>query len=117
MKDRFKPQSENEKTWYDRAFGPLRNIMKVELSFTPTPEIVTPGKFQLFAKLNYTMFPEMREEFKEEDYALNELIPLEVEQLEGDLVEYYLDLELPYGLYDPKLFIREIDGQAASGDI
>ena len=64
LKDRFKTQTDTEKIWYDRAFGPLRNIMKVALSFTPTPDIVQPGKFQLFAKLNYSMFPEMKEEFE-----------------------------------------------------
>jgi len=67
LKDRFKEQDKAEKLWYDRAFGPLRNIMKVELSFTPPPHDVPGGKFKFFAKVNYQMFPEMLEEFKQED--------------------------------------------------
>ena len=53
LKDRFKQQEDREKNWYDRAFGHLRNIMKLELSFTPPGDQVTPGKYMFFAKLDY----------------------------------------------------------------
>lgn len=42
MKDRLRRRQdekeedkEKKKLWYERAFGSLRNIMKIELSFTP----------------------------------------------------------------------------------
>jgi len=68
LKDRFKEQDEKEKLWYDRAFGSLRNMMKIELSFTPPPEEIPPGKFKFLVKLNYEMFPEMIEEFGTDKY-------------------------------------------------
>ena len=114
LKDRFKPQEEKEKLWYDRAFGPLRNIMRVELSFTPPPADVPPNKFQFFAQVGYNMFPEMREEFNEDDYQMVQYVPMEFEHGDHDLVEYFLETELPYGHVEPKIFFRPIDGQAAA---
>lgn len=61
LKDRFKPQDEESKDWYDRAFGAKRNIMRIELSLTPPPADIEPGKYRFFIKLNYAMFPEMKE--------------------------------------------------------
>ena len=119
LKDRFKPQEEAAKLWYDRAFGPLRNMMKVELSFTPPPADVTPGTVIFFAKINYAMFPEMKEgEFKDEEekYMYNDFIPLESETDESGVVDYYLELELPYGTYSPQIFLKEINAKDASGD-
>lgn len=58
LKDRFKPLEPEEleaeaKLWYDRAFGPQRNMMKISLSFTPPPADVTPGTVEFYAKINY----------------------------------------------------------------
>jgi len=76
LKDRFKEQDEDEKLWYNRAFGPLRNMMKITLIFRPGDK-VTPGRFHFFAKINYAMFPEMSEEFHEGDFPASELYQLE----------------------------------------
>lgn len=73
MKDRFKEQTKEEKQWYDRAFGPLRNIMEIKLLFRPTAEKVKPGVWHFYAKIAYSMFPEMSEEFSEANYPANEL--------------------------------------------
>lgn len=53
LKDRFKDQDDKEKLWYDRAFGSLRNMMKIELSFTPSIEDVHIGKFVFLVKIEY----------------------------------------------------------------
>lgn len=98
--------------------------MKVELSFTPPPHDVAPNKFKFFAKVNYQMFPEMLEEFKQEDPQImkysNQFI--EMNEDEGDegngIVEYFLEVELPYGSIEPQLYFRpnaEGDG-AVIGD-
>ncbi len=70
LKDRFKiytieHEKEQEELWYQRAFGKMRNMMSVELSFTPPAENFPPGKFMFFAKLNYKIFEELKEEFKD----------------------------------------------------
>lgn len=86
LKDRFKPQDEESKDWYDRAFGAKRNIMKIELSLTPPPADIEPGKYRFFVKLNYAMFPEMKEqEYKDEEdkYVFNDYIELEPEKEEN----------------------------------
>ena len=119
LKDRFKPQEEREKEWYDRAFGHMRNIMKIELSFTPPSDQVQPGKFLFFAKLEYTMFPEMHEEgFKDEDYPPSSLHPMQQENIYDTHAEYFLELEMPYGKYKIQIFYKEVDksGEYASGD-
>lgn len=117
LKDRFKPQDEESKEWYDRAFGSKRNIMKIELSFVPPPSDVPPGTLKFYTKLNYTMFPEMKEgEFagEEEKYSKipekelvnapieakcfrNEFIELETYTDDNGVVDYHLEVDLPYG--------------------
>ena len=63
LKDRFKKQEEREELWYRQAFGDLRNMMSIHLSFTPSPDQIQPKKFMFFAQVHYTIFPEMIEEF------------------------------------------------------
>ena len=115
LKDRFKPQDEESKDWYDRAFGSKRNIMKIELSLTPPPSDVEPGKFRFFTKLNYAMFPEMKEqEFRDEEekYQFNDYMELLADRdYNGQIIvdglgvaEYRLELDLPYGNYSPQLY-------------
>ena len=99
LKDRFKEQTEDEKLWYNRAFGPLRNIMTIKIRFRPPVDKVAPKKFNFFAKINYTMFPEMGEEFSERDFPVSELYKLEVDHDDPDLPEYFIELERPYGTY------------------
>ena len=120
LKDRFKKQSEDEKLWYDQAFGPLRNFMKIELSFTPPPDQVSAGKFLFFAKIDYTIFPEMVDDFQEDLdkglYPASDLYLMETDILENDVTEYALELDRPYGEYTVQIFYRPIDGQQADGN-
>lgn len=106
LKDRLKKrqdekeeEKEKKKLWYDRAFGSLRNIMKIQLSFTPPPEQVIPGKFLFLAKIHYEMFPEMTEEFDQARYPENQSHIMQVDHTDENTPEYFLDLEVPYGNY------------------
>lgn len=113
LKDRFKPQDEKEKLWYDQAFGPLRNLMKIELSFTPPADQVAVGKYAFFATITYTMFPELHEEFDVDKYPQSKKYLMEVEHISSEHPpEYLLELELPYGSYDAKLsYVELVNGQ------
>ena len=99
LKDRFKEQDEDEKLWYDRAFGPLRNVMKIKILFRPPTDKVKPGQWLFFAKVNYSMFPEMKGEFNEDDYPTSDLHQLEVDSEDPDSPLYFLELDRPYGTY------------------
>ena len=117
LKDRFKvyqssEAEEKDKLWYNRAFGHLRNIMKIDITFVPRPDLVPLNKFTFFVTVNYTMFPEMEEEFKIEDYPVSETYPMEVDLAEEGIAEYFLELERPYGSYTTSLWYKEIDGPA-----
>ena len=58
--------------------------MKLELSLTPPPADVEPGKYRFFVKIGYQMFPEMKEqEFRDEEEKynqFNEYIELQAER-------------------------------------
>lgn len=62
------------KLWYSRAFGPLRNIMNITMSFTKQSTIQTECKY--FVELTYEMFPEIQEEFPDLYFKKTELIEL-----------------------------------------
>ena len=65
------------------------------------------------------MFPEMQEEgFKDEDSPPQSLLPMEMEKIDDNHAEYFLELELPYGKYKISIHFKEIDksGEYASGD-
>ena len=114
LKDRFKPQTDDDKLWYERAFGSLRNIMKFDLTFTPPSDQVTPGKFKFFAQVHYNIFPEMMDEFGESAYSPNEMIPLEVEKIDDTHHEYFLELERPYGECSANIWYVDIEQQEQS---
>ena len=109
LKDRNKTQDEDEKLWYERAFGPLRNMMKITLTFRPPPDKVQPGKLLFFAKVNYQMFPEMKMEFKEENYPQSHLYQIEEDNDDPDFPEYHLTLDVPYGSWSASVFYREVE--------
>ena len=41
LKDRQVEQDEEEKLWYDRAFGELRNIMRIKFLFNPPAGVIS----------------------------------------------------------------------------
>lgn len=111
LKDRFKEQDEDEKLWYDRAFGHLRNIMRIKLIFRPPTSQIEPGVFNFFAQITYEMFPEMADEFDPEAFQTSELIQMEEDLDDPDLPEYFIELERPYGAYSVKMLYREVEPQ------
>ena len=112
MKDRFKPQDEDEKLWYDRAFGQLRNIMKIKVLFRP-PEtkIQNPQQYEYWIKLTYRMFPEMSEEFNPQQYPSDSTLQLQQDLDNFETLEYTLDLDRPWGTYKVDLMFRKKDAQ------
>jgi hypothetical protein len=68
LKNRAKPSNEDEKDWYDKAFGKKKNIMKHSIVYKPTIESLRKGRFDIYARINYQMFPEMEEEFDPSNY-------------------------------------------------
>ena len=83
--------------------------MKIELTFTPPPEEIPPGKFKFLIKLNYEIFPEMIEEFGTDKYLQTQMHVMEVDQVDDNRTDYELELELPYGNYSLALYKTEID--------
>lgn len=64
MKNRGEKQTEEQKDWYAKAFGPKQNLMKVSLYFEPLQtDQLKKGKYDIYASMNYTMFPELAGEF------------------------------------------------------
>ena len=51
LKDRFVAQEEDEKLWYDRAFGALRNIMKIKILWRPPDKIPNASQYEYFVRL------------------------------------------------------------------
>ena len=88
-------------------------MMKLELSFTPPADVVQPGKFNFFIELKYNMFPEMIEEFGDESFPPSGMHPMETDKIDETHVEYFLELDLPYGSYEAEIYFEEIqpDGQ------
>ena len=68
LKNRSKPQTEDEQDWYEKAFGKKRNIMKFTLLYKPLTEQIKKGNFEFFIKVKYQMFPEMEDEYNPSDY-------------------------------------------------
>mgnify|MGYP001570311244 CR=1 FL=1 len=63
LKEKGKKESNDEKEWYEKAFGRKRNVMKYTLWYRSNNEFVKKGKFDFFAKIKYSMFPELYLEF------------------------------------------------------
>ena len=69
LKDRSRKETDEEKEWYERAFGKRRNMMKVSLVYKPIlPKAKKEGAFNFFADIKFAMFPEMEEEFDPVDF-------------------------------------------------
>ena len=82
LKDRSLQQDEEMKLWYDRAFGPQRNIMRISCIFRPGDTIKMDPV--VFVELHYDMFEEMQDEFDKEEYPKVELLEMEFEFNDND---------------------------------
>lgn len=74
LKDRAEKYTSPEaKEWYERAFGPKRNIMTFKTEFAP-PEGKMKTSIDYFAEINYNMYPEMHQEFDPSAFPCNQTI-------------------------------------------
>ena len=109
LKDRQIEQTEDEELWYDRAFGPLRNIMRVKFHFNPPPDAIGTGsKYEFQVKFKYTMFSELVEEFGTELYPAEQMVVLDEELDENDNLEWIIEKDIPYGEYTTKLLYKKL---------
>lgn len=104
LKDRSREQDEDEQLWYDRAFGTLRNMMRVKLHFNPPKEVIgdKQSKYEFHVRFKYTMFPELADEFNADDYP-SIVMPLAEELDENENLEYLAEFDRPYGTYTVEL--------------
>ncbi len=77
LKDKSRPFTEDEKEWYEQAFGKKRNIMTLGISIGPVLDAKLRENFDFFAKIHYKMFPEMEDEFNPHDYKEHQIIHLQ----------------------------------------
>lgn len=113
LKDRNREQDEDEKLWYDRAYGPLQNIMQFKFIFRPSEAVtkMRPGQYAFVVKFEYEMFPELYEEFdiqKENYHKQTEELPLEEFVDENEFLEYSCELDKPYCNYTTKLLFKDL---------
>jgi hypothetical protein len=74
LKDRSRPFTDDEKEWYEQAFGKKRNIMTLGISIGPVLDVKLRENFEFYTRINYKMFPEMEDEFNPRDYKENSVI-------------------------------------------
>ena len=53
LKNKSKPSTDEEKDWYEKAFGKKRNIMKVSGLYKPQIEALKKGRYDIYAKIKY----------------------------------------------------------------
>ena len=87
--------------------------MKIDLSFKFSTQTVAAGKYLFFAQVDYTMFPELQEEFEGQSFPVNELQVMETNLEDEGFVGYNLEMEVPYGHYETKIFFKALAGQNA----
>lgn len=103
LKDLKRKQTEEEKEWYDYAFGKYRNMMEVVASYIPSDD---DGSKKYFLRMDYHIFKEMYDEqfgeFDPEDYPETKDYEMtEYEDYDGGLF-WKVSVMLPYGQIDSK---------------
>ena len=108
LKDRSRTPTEDEKEWYDRAFGRRRNMMLYTVRYVPLFDIGRRGLCEFYIKLAYKPFPEMAEEFelKEFDKYRDIWIKMKGEEDDNENWSYEYELELPYGEWKYSYFFH-----------
>jgi hypothetical protein len=98
LKDRSREQTGLEKRWYSQAFGKERNIRKISISLFPKLEVLKTNKsVTLYIKVTNAIFPELLEEFKEEEPVQEFEIEMETHPYHDGTNYFMADFELPYG--------------------
>lgn len=100
LKDRSKKQSEEEKEWYERAFGAKQNIMVAKIVFKPQNKdyLKKAGRSDVWANIKYKMFPEFEGEFNRNDYP-DKMVKIEGYEEESGNMEYEAEFEYPFGQF------------------
>lgn len=120
MKDPHAPLDSDEKIerqkdmklWYNRAFGVLRNIMKLSIKYNPPFKV--PLQFEYYVRLQYKIFPEMMEEFNDPElynYPQSEILQLEQDPDTFDIVSFKMELDRPWGSFKINLLYKKKDAQ------
>ena len=120
LKDRSKKQTDNERLWYERAFGDKKNLMKVRFQFAPQKNL---SEAEYFTQFAFNMFKEMEDEFNRAEWPANQTLRLE-QEFEYDEEDedsekrvykniWSTELILPYGAIDAKLKFRPVDNHDA----
>ena len=110
--DEARERRKQMKLWYDRAFGVLRNIMKIKFVYrSPLPK---PLQYEYFINISHKMFPEMVEEFSDQElhnYPSNDVLQLELNTEKSNIAEYLGEVDRPWGNFTPKLLFRSKDAK------
>lgn len=103
LKDRKRQQTEEEREWYDYAFGKYRNMMEVISSFIPVDD---DGGKRYFFRIEYQIFKEMCDEqfgeFDPEDYPEQQDHEMEENEDDDGNLFWKVSIMLPYGHIESK---------------
>ena len=89
--------------------------MRVKFHFNPPAGVIgSQSKWIFQVKFEYTMFPELVEEFGTEEYPPECLLVLEEDEDENGNPEWILEKDMPYGAYKVQLLYKKAD--AAEGE-
>ena len=83
--------------WYSRAFGEERNIMNIQITFSPGTAIKMQARY--FVELTFEPFPEMEEEDFPSWLRWQKHQIIEMEETGEDSKIWTLDLKRPYGTF------------------
>lgn len=119
LKDRSKTPTEDEREWYERAFGRKRNMQRYFVSYVPLFEIGKKGLCNFYVKFNYKPFPEMSEEFdlKEFDKYRDCWIKMRCDDDDPENRRYEWEVELPWGEFKYQYYYSHPQGGEAEEKI
>jgi hypothetical protein len=112
LKDRSKTLSEDEREWYERAFGKKRNMMTFEARYVPlTQQSWMKGSQDIYLHLKYKMYPEMFDEFNPRlyDEFRDVKIKMAAEEDDNENFVYKFRKEFPYGDLEWEYLHRQKD--------
>jgi hypothetical protein len=98
LRDPSQPQPKKHQKWYKRAFGEDRNIMKFEIRYFPKTidfASVIRTNSVVYAVFNFTMFPELEEDFKYSNYQSS--YKIELKPKDKARREFSAKIFLPFG--------------------
>ena len=96
LRDLNGPQDEREQTWYQQAFGTLRNIMQSTFRYVPHIDFSksTRPHSEIAVRFNYKIFEELRPEFPDHSQSSYQL---EMEPENAQRKVFSISIPLPFG--------------------